>query len=133
MNKTIALLIKGVLIPLLIVLLVFGIYGAWLWNKMTPVVREDVYIDVPDSNLTVIVKQKHIKEEWLGFYYVDENKELVSFGPNIQYNRNGPSYPFEVGDYEVINNQDGTFTIRWATNPDLPKDIWDSITYEFPN
>ena len=132
MKKTMTLLVKGVLISLLIIVLVAGIYVAWAWNKMKPSAREDVYVDVPDSNLTVIVKQERVKEEWVGFYYVNENEELVSFGPNVLYNRNSTSYPFEVGNYEVINNQDGTFTIRWTTSPSRPKDTWDSVTYDFP-
>ncbi len=92
----------------------------------------ETIIEVPDSDLTVVAKHTSWLQSYIEFYYVDENGEHVSL-PYVVFRA---SYnPFATGDYEVINNQDGTFTIRWSNhnNPIPPKDTWGEVTYDFPS
>ncbi len=131
-KKIIIIAVSVVLIPLLVIGIALGVYLSWVWHQLTPHSYEDVHINVPDSDLSVVVKHYSSKDAWINFFYVDENEEHVSLGseiqiPNISY------YPFETGDYEVINNQNGTFTIRWKSlPPNAAPEHWNEITYDFP-
>ena len=60
----------------------------------------EVYIEVPDSDLTVIAKYKLWLQSSLSFYYVDENGERVSL-PYVVFR--GTYNPFATGDYECSN------------------------------
>ena len=120
---------------LLIAMAIGGV--AWYFKGVSKFLsgdyREDVYIDVPDSDLTIVVKYWQWLKTGIDFYYVGENEEHVPFTECATYDECIDYYPFETGDYEVINNQNGTFTIRWNMHSSntLPEK-WDEITFDFP-
>ena len=130
-KKWISIAIVAILLIVLWVIFMIYVMGAVRFSQSVEH-SEDVYIDVPDSDLTVVAKHGQWLDSWVDFYYVDENGEHVRL-PYVVFRA---SYnPFATGDYEVINNQDGTFTIRWSNhnNPIPPKNTWGEVTYDFPS
>ncbi len=143
MKKKCSIKLAWIIVAILLVipLLFFGILVIYQEYRDMPQLfernyREDVYIDVPDSDLTLVVKQWY----WLHgggveFYYVKERKILKDKYIDLgQDTLDSAYYPFETGEYEVINNQNGTFTVRWNKHPsNTSPQHWSEITFDFPS
>ena len=104
-------------------LLVFLTLNSWSSEKDY---QEDLIIAVPDSEVQIVIK------EW---------SWLQGSGAQVYQLRNGSEVylgdaggaddgycPFANGEYEIVNNQDGTFTLKWNDRTESP---WREKTFHF--
>ena len=87
---------------------------------------DDLTVELPDSDVTLIIKQwSWLNHNGVEIYYLDEKEKQVILGQT-----NGGKdgyYPFADGKYEIINNGDDTFTVKWFNSS-----IWQEVTFNIP-
>ena len=90
---------------------------------------DDIRVSVPDSDVILILREW---QAWTScgveIYYFDENgEEILIADTNFG---NDYTLPFRDGAYEIINNNDATFTVR-AGDPE-DREGWTERTFDLP-
>lgn len=89
---------------------------------------DDIRVSVPNSDVILILREWQAWTCGVEIYYLDENGEEIliadtNFGDDY-------TLPFRDGAYEIINNNDGTFTVR-AGDPE-DREGWTERTFDLP-
>lgn len=91
--------------------------------------HDDIRISVPHSEVILILREW---QAWgasgVEIYYLDEYGSEVFIADT--YFDNGASCPFSQGKFEIINRNDGTFTVRAGNSYD--KAEWMERTFDLP-
>ena len=73
--------------------------------------HSDIKVSIPDAQVILILREFSSFSSWgVEIYYLDENGNEVLI-EKVQFDDSSLS-PFSEGDFEVINNNDSTFSVR---------------------
>ncbi len=90
---------------------------------------DDIMITVPDSEVILILREWQVfTASGVEIYYLDENGNEVFIADT--YFDNDGYCPFYNGGFEIINNNNATFSVRagWPSN----KEDWIERTFDLP-
>lgn len=87
---------------------------------------EDIKVSIPDSEVILILRELGFWGFGVEIYYLDESGNEVLIA-NTTFD---DSYVFSAGNFEIINNNDATFTVRAGSSSD--KEYWTEKTFDIP-
>ena len=115
----------GVISTLILLFCVYlAILSSWSSDKYY---RDDIVVELENTDLTLVIK------EWswgLGsgatIYYIDERGREKELTNKVGGGDDG-FCPFANGEYEIIENGDGTITVKWYNGA-----VWREKIVELP-
>lgn len=91
--------------------------------------HSDIKILLPNTQVILILREFSSFFSWgVEIYYLDENGTEVLI-KNITFDNSSMS-PFLNGDFEIVNNNDNTFTVRAGDSENIGK--WIDQTFDIP-
>ena len=111
-------------IPILLFCVYLAILSSWSSEKDY---RDDIVVELESTDLTLVIK------EWswgLGsgaeIYYIDKRGREKELTDKVGGGDDGYC-PFANGEYEIIENKDGTITVKWYNGA-----VWREKIVELP-
>ncbi len=134
--KYLAIAVAVSLVVLIVLSIMHIVYAISVVRSMLLIAQLDEHedykeiIDIPESDVNVSVRmQDGPHSDTFYFYYTDKNGEEIHLGYGGSWSDQGNApHPFETGDYEVSNNQNGTFTVRWHNGKQQIENTFDIPT-----
>lgn len=91
--------------------------------------HSDIKVSIPNTQVILILREFSNLFSWgVEIYYLDENGSEISIG-KIEFDDRSQS-PFSNGDFEIINNNDNTFSVRAGDSED--KGQWIDHAFDIP-
>lgn len=115
-------------VPILIVIfcVLFTLITLLNWSYNSKSYQDDLVVIVPDSNVTLVIK------EWTLLLGSGTEIYVLQDGNEIFLGETGSGddvfCSFKDGNYEIINNGNDTITVRWLHE----RNIWNEKTFSLP-
>lgn len=91
--------------------------------------HSDIKVSIPNTQVILILREfSHLFSWGVEIYYLDENGSEISI-EKIEFDNSSQS-PFSKGDFEIINNNDNTFSVRAGDSEDKGK--WINQVFDIP-
>ncbi|MBR2020371.1 MAG: leucine-rich repeat domain-containing protein [Clostridia bacterium] len=91
---------------------------------------DDIRVLIPDTQVMLIVREWSILlASGVEIYYLDENGNEILI-PNTFFASDDGYCPFNSGNFEIINNNDSTFSVRAGESSN--KEAWTELTFDIP-
>ena len=91
--------------------------------------HSDITVSIPNSQVILLLREFSSFFSWgVEIYYLDENGSEVLI-EKIEFD-NSSHAPFSNGDFEIINNNDNTFSVRAGDSEDKGK--WINQVFDIP-
>ena len=91
--------------------------------------HSDIKVSIPNTQVILILREfSHLFSWGVEIYYLDENGSEILI-EKIEFDGSSQS-PFSNGDFEIINNNDNTFSVRAGDSEDKGK--WIDQVFDIP-
>lgn len=93
--------------------------------------KDDIIVTVPDSDETLVIKEWTFLLSSGAEIYLQKDNRLILLGETD--GADDGYCPFADGKYQIINNKDGTITVKWLFNIAEDTEIWHEKQFDIEN